>query len=198
MIVFDTQTQDGRTHVPGRSTIRLSVQKHKPLFAQATIRYEVTVKVFILSLAPSLAVLACIESPSAPRVVAISSSAATMHWHTRFTVSVCLLLLSQTWHYTNARLMNITVDDSNPDPVTGNTFLYSPQGYWHVGSNCSECAAQLNPSQIYESTWHDATYLENGPLVEERVVQTALFQFDGEISSLEVSYDLIFSLSLSD
>ena len=112
-------------------------------------------------------------------------------------IAGCFFLLSQTWGFTDARLVNVTVDDFNPDPVTGNTFLYFPEGYWNIGNNCSVCEAKPDTSRIYQSTWHDVTYIEKGPRVEERVVQTALFQFDGESFARAMPLVLTFPLSLT-
>ena len=59
-----------------------------------------------------------------------------------------------------ARQVNTTVDDSNPDPITGNTFSYSPLGDWNIGNLCSSCTARLDPAETLYGTWHDATYHE--------------------------------------
>ena len=76
-----------------------------------------------------------------------------------------------------ARLVNITVDDTNPDPLTGATFTYSPPGSWAMGGSCAPCLAKLDPSKVYDATWRDATYDPTSPAKGE--IQTAVFQFNG-------------------
>ena len=79
-------------------------------------------------------------------------------------------------------LVNITVDDTNPDPVTGSTFTYSPAGAWHQGNNCSVCFRKQDPSQTLDGTWHDTTYTADQTGLDE--VQVALFQFTGTFREL--------------
>ncbi|KAF7797151.1 hypothetical protein EIP86_008343 [Pleurotus ostreatoroseus] len=74
-------------------------------------------------------------------------------------------------------LVNITVDDTNPDPITNNVFTYSPAGAWNQGNNCSVCFRKLDPSQTYDGTWHDTTYAASQTGLDE--VQVALLQFTG-------------------
>lgn len=94
----------------------------------------------------------------------------------RTTLSLVLTFL---WsHCAVARLVNITVDDTNPDPLTGNTFVYSPQNLWNIGNGCASCTAKPNPAQAFDATWHDATFDLSVPATAE--VQTATFQFNGE------------------
>lgn len=86
---------------------------------------------------------------------------------------------------TAARLVNITVDDQNPDPLTGNSFTYSPSNEWNIGNGCQPCAVKLDPSKTFDATWHDATFRVSTSGSE---VQTASLQFTGKHSFCEFSY----------
>ncbi|KLO13084.1 hypothetical protein SCHPADRAFT_928764, partial [Schizopora paradoxa] len=66
--------------------------------------------------------------------------------------------------------MNLSIDDSSPDPLTGTRLIYecldltnSKVHGWNVGQDCgSGCSAHPDPSQVFEGTWHDASTRENG------------------------------------
>lgn len=60
-----------------------------------------------------------------------------------------------------ATLINVTVDDSYPDPRTGAVWSYVPPEGWNVGQNCSACYAQLDKTRLMNETWHDSTTLAN-------------------------------------
>ncbi|KIJ35721.1 hypothetical protein M422DRAFT_51340 [Sphaerobolus stellatus SS14] len=62
----------------------------------------------------------------------------------------------------NATLVNVTVDDAGIDPSTGRSFVYSPEGAWSQGNNCSACTAKPDPSSMFDQTWHDVLYLPIG------------------------------------
>ena len=57
--------------------------------------------------------------------------------------------------------INVTVDDTNGDPRTGNQFTYFPSSnVWNLGQSCgSVCWAKVNASLAYMSTWHDVTWV---------------------------------------
>lgn len=74
--------------------------------------------------------------------------------------------------------MNITVDDTDPDPLTGNIFTYSPPGHWNNGNGCIMCTAKPSPASALDGTWHDATYKPSSPVENE--VTLANFDFNGE------------------
>ncbi len=95
-------------------------------------------------------------------------------------VHICLIL-SYIPPLLSASLTNVTVDDANPDPNTGNQFVYSSIG-WNFGPECTGCHAQLDRNQTYMGTWHDATYNPILPVLHpnQSVIQTATLQFDGE------------------
>lgn len=77
-------------------------------------------------------------------------------------------------------LVNITVDDTNPDPLTGNVFTYSPADRWNQGNGCALCTAQPSASLAHDGTWHDATYRANNTAQNE--VTTASFDFNGRLT----------------
>lgn len=89
-------------------------------------------------------------------------------------------LLSQT------ALVNVTVDDSGSDPITGYTISYTPVGGWKTGKACGDCTAQPSPSLFYRGTWHDSTFnkdpgsndVPNQPLLAQFTFSgTALYVF---------------------
>ena len=75
-----------------------------------------------------------------------------------------------------AALVNVTVDDNAFDPRTGVSISYAPSEEWNIGPNCSSCAAQPDPMQAYNRTWHDITYR---PTEDVDAMQTATFFFNG-------------------
>ncbi|KAJ3556410.1 hypothetical protein NM688_g2044 [Phlebia brevispora] len=91
--------------------------------------------------------------------------------------STALLLLLLPSLFVEAVSVNVTVDDTIPDPVTGATFTYAPTGRWNVGNNCTGCLAQPDPSLVYDGTWHDATYSRTEIGKDE--TQTAQISFNG-------------------
>ena len=55
---------------------------------------------------------------------------------------------------------NVTVDDTNGDPITGNQFAYFPSLSWNLGQSCgSVCKAPVDVSLAYMNTWHDTTWV---------------------------------------
>lgn len=78
----------------------------------------------------------------------------------------------------SAGLVNITVDDTDPDPLTGNVFTYLPSGRWNQGNDCSMCTAKPSSSLAHNGTWHDTTYKANTSSYNE--VTKAAFDFNGE------------------
>ena len=98
-------------------------------------------------------------------------------------IPILLLLLSIL--LADAVLVNVTVDDAGIDQSTGLGVSYSPLADWNARtatSNCEECVVNLDPSQLYMGTWHDATY--DGPIGPRTQVQSATFGFNGETRSL--------------
>lgn len=58
-------------------------------------------------------------------------------------------------------LVNVTIDDTFGDPLTGNHIDYSPLTSWNIGANCDGCTTAPDPSQVYNHTWHDGTFNRN-------------------------------------
>ena len=81
----------------------------------------------------------------------------------------------------SAVLVNVTVDDSLPDPVTGSRIVYSPPENWIAGAaGCTNCTAFPNPSRALDGTWHESSFFpvwEGGGPAD--VVPTATFSFEG-------------------
>ena len=72
-----------------------------------------------------------------------------------------------------ARLVNTTVDDHDP------SIQYAPvENHWlSLDQDCSTCATAPDPSQVYNRTWHDATYNFSNPL--QSAPQSLVFRFNG-------------------
>ncbi len=100
-----------------------------------------------------------------------------MFYHRTFSHVCVLTYLLLTLSGTDGLLVNITVDDTIPDPLTGNTFQYAPDGRWNTGGSCPTCQATPDPSSVRDGTWHDATYAPSDPSRDEP--QTAQIQFNG-------------------
>ena len=58
----------------------------------------------------------------------------------------------------SATLVNVTIDDTFGDELTGARITYTPQGAWNFGQNCTECTAMPDPSLARNGTWHDGTF----------------------------------------
>lgn len=76
-------------------------------------------------------------------------------------------------------LMNITVDDASPSPLSGAAFSYAPGYTWNQGNGCASCAAKPNASLAYNHTWHDATFVPSMSDPQAGEAQTATLQFNG-------------------
>ena len=59
-----------------------------------------------------------------------------------------------------AKLVNVTIDDSGKDPVTGALIQYLPNStFWHGSAEtCNTCAAHPDPAQGFDGTWHDSAF----------------------------------------
>lgn len=76
------------------------------------------------------------------------------------TLLLILLLQLQKVFTASLSLTNITIDDQFADPAvtTNSKLIYSPASMWKQGSSCgSSCFAQVDSSQAYMGSWHDAT-----------------------------------------
>ncbi|KAF9456999.1 hypothetical protein BDZ94DRAFT_1176523 [Collybia nuda] len=92
-----------------------------------------------------------------------------------------IVILSFICAPTQALVTNYTIDDSSPDPRTGNSIVYSPDTSWNSATLCqgaggpSSCNAQPDKSAVSGGTWHECTFMReknNFPL-------TATVQFEG-------------------
>ncbi len=71
-------------------------------------------------------------------------------------------------------LQNISIDDQNGDPVTGQEIQYSKN--WSFGPTCTKCEAKVNPpNEPFDQSWHDSTFLTNGPLLTASVTFTGRY-----------------------
>ncbi|TFK34067.1 hypothetical protein BDQ12DRAFT_764476 [Crucibulum laeve] len=57
-----------------------------------------------------------------------------------------------------AILVNVTVDDSGINPLTGQPIIYNPPGVWNLGANCTACTAKIDNRDMQNGTWHDSTF----------------------------------------
>ena len=56
-------------------------------------------------------------------------------------------------------LVNVTVDDTGVDPLSGHSIEFLPSGYWNAAiGGCPQCSSKPDPTQTHNLTWHDATY----------------------------------------
>ena len=90
---------------------------------------------------------------------------------------VYTLVASQYLLYSHAALLNSTVDDAGPDPVTGEVIVYSSNAGWNPNSVCDGCWVRLDSTKVYNRTWHDATYDIAFPRIS--MPQNATFKFTG-------------------
>ncbi|KAJ7689461.1 hypothetical protein B0H17DRAFT_1135042 [Mycena rosella] len=61
-----------------------------------------------------------------------------------------------------ATISNRTIDDTKGDAITGFLPIYAPTQQWNVGTDCSGCLVQPDPSQLFDYTWHDTTQGDGG------------------------------------
>ncbi|OCH92701.1 hypothetical protein OBBRIDRAFT_726268 [Obba rivulosa] len=66
---------------------------------------------------------------------------------------------------------NITIDDTNGDPFTGEAFVYTPADLWTIGQDC-ECPPGINPNEIPSSTWHVSTFSAEEPNIRPNATVT--------------------------
>ncbi|OCH86687.1 hypothetical protein OBBRIDRAFT_211430 [Obba rivulosa] len=90
-----------------------------------------------------------------------------------------LLFFFQCTRFTAAVLINITIDDTFGDAVTGQKFAYSPSDLWNTGQNCTVCEARLDPSKVHNGTWHDSTFFPLGVVPNSNIPMNASVSFVG-------------------
>ncbi|KAL5493061.1 hypothetical protein ACEPAI_4509 [Sanghuangporus weigelae] len=78
----------------------------------------------------------------------------------------------------SALKQNVSVDDAAASGVIPQ--YLPPSGAWKQGADCPDCFAQPDPSQIFNGTWHDATFTPtdgSARAVEFTFNGTALYVF---------------------
>ncbi|KAF8987739.1 hypothetical protein BDQ17DRAFT_1334870 [Cyathus striatus] len=97
------------------------------------------------------------------------------------------LLLAISWLHLSfittaeAVLVNVTVDDSLPDPLTGRPITYLPTDAWKDGVLCTDCTATVDGGSMFDRTWHDGTYFPANSNLPPTGPLNATFSFNGEI-----------------
>lgn len=74
-----------------------------------------------------------------------------------FTTLILAWFVSGVSILSHAALVNVTIDDTLPDPMTGRTISYQPAEAWNSGADCKRCTARPDPSMVYSRTSHDST-----------------------------------------
>ncbi|KAF8987747.1 hypothetical protein BDQ17DRAFT_1334877 [Cyathus striatus] len=78
-----------------------------------------------------------------------------------------------------AVLVNVTVDDSLPDPLTGRLITYLPTTSWKSGVLCTDCSATVDGGNMFDRTWHDGTYFPANSNLPPTGPLNATFSFSG-------------------
>ena len=67
-------------------------------------------------------------------------------------------------------LVNMTIDDTDGDPIGGSSLTLSPSGQWTPGQTCPACSVHsgntsstVNVSQVFSGTWHQSIFVPNVP-----------------------------------
>jgi len=82
---------------------------------------------------------------------------------------------------TQAVLVNVTIDDSVGDPLTGASIIYTPSDAWNSGpAACNKCLVHPDVKKLESGTWHASTFSVNvtGNL-HPNVPLSASVQFNG-------------------
>ncbi|KLO13081.1 hypothetical protein SCHPADRAFT_382079 [Schizopora paradoxa] len=97
--------------------------------------------------------------------------------------------------YSQTGLINITIDDSSADPLTGVKIVYGVEnqaghGDWVsvVDQNCTGCLAQPDAAQAFDHSWHDSSYsIEKGffPFAWVTFTGSAVYVMGIVIASME-------------
>ncbi|EJD06284.1 uncharacterized protein FOMMEDRAFT_166512 [Fomitiporia mediterranea MF3/22] len=87
-------------------------------------------------------------------------------------MSLLLILIASLLSTGLTKLVNVTIDDTYGDPITGNQIVYSPSSAWQQGNGCGPCTAKPSPSSnAWMGTWHDATFNPNDTSVNNAIGQ---------------------------
>lgn len=78
-------------------------------------------------------------------------------------------------------LVNITVDDTLPNPDTNERLNYT--SIWQVGRTCAGCTSRPSPTLAYLGSWHEV--INTSALSPS--VATASFSFNGTPESVMLS-----------
>ncbi len=103
---------------------------------------------------------------------------------------LCSLSLSLFFSSALATLVNVTVDDQNGDPTTGNTISYTPADAWDVNSlPCNSCSTQVDASKAWNETWHVGKFVCAHLLLLLQTLTTIMVtQSNKSTSVLQASY----------
>ncbi|KAF8995036.1 hypothetical protein BDQ17DRAFT_1430648 [Cyathus striatus] len=97
--------------------------------------------------------------------------------HTSLILYGCFIHLLQLINAAKAVLVNVTVDDTIPDPLTGLWITYTTGG-WNRGP-CSNCDAKPDKKSMNNMTWHDSTYYPANSDQPATEPLNAMFNFHG-------------------
>ncbi|EIW65018.1 uncharacterized protein TRAVEDRAFT_42416 [Trametes versicolor FP-101664 SS1] len=75
----------------------------------------------------------------------------------------------------SATVLNVTIDDTYGDTLTGGSMHYSPENAWKANLNCTGCKAQPDPLSALGGTWHESAIPQSG----SAVVPTVVVEFEG-------------------
>lgn len=81
----------------------------------------------------------------------------------------------------SATVLNVTIDDTYGDTLTGGSMHYSPENAWKANLNCTGCKAQPDPLFALGGTWHESAIPQSG----SAVVPTVVVEFEGTHSSFQ-------------
>lgn len=120
-------------------------------------------------------------------------------------LSLATFSLSTVWSLVelplaSAQLVNVTIDDTFGDQLTGTTITYLPPDVWKLGQDCSDCFAKLDQTKVSNGTWHDGTFsavAENNGPANRLLTATVTFQGTQPRSLNLVTRDMIGPASAS-
>jgi len=96
--------------------------------------------------------------------------------------------------------VNVTIDDTHGDSVTGALPVYSPVNAWKDGTNCSECSVKPDPTLARQGSWRDTTQVANDTTPHSVTLAfngTAAYVYcilDDKKTSFVTRTDLLFSI----
>ncbi|KAJ7102385.1 hypothetical protein B0H15DRAFT_814384 [Mycena belliarum] len=79
-----------------------------------------------------------------------------------------------------AALVNVTIDDSAGDPLSGARVAYTPPDAWNSQNECQDCAVHPDVAQLEAGTWHESTFsVDSATTKYPDVPLTASVSFNG-------------------